>query len=312
MVCPYSVLGISKSSNVKEVKKAYYRLAMKYHPDRNRGSDDTKFKEINEAYMKIINNNDTSDFTDESPFSKFTGIDFSNLLQNLKLDQFGGIMNDIHLFHDYYQKRKNTFGKDAKKSDTYYIHVRCKIEDIYNGKVKDVTVDVDISCRICLGLGKKSDITSETNFIRCESCDGKGLVKNTETLSLYLDRKVQLFGGLGNNAIDLKRGDIEVSILPKPHNSFYIYDDYNLGYNVNVIKGAKTITVPHFQEDIIIDISQITNTLGNKKICKKELGLFFPIGYSKKRGDLIIVLNIFESNLLQEDEDRETYSLVLE
>jgi len=311
MVCPYSILGISKGTSPQEVKKAYYRLAMKYHPDRNSGGDDTKFKEINEAYMKIINK-DTSDFTDDSPFSKFTGIDFKNLFQNLQLDQFGGIMNDIHLFHDYYQKRKNTFGKDAKKSDTYYIHVRCNLEDIYNAKVKDVNLDVDVSCRICLGLGKKSDKTSKTNFIRCESCDGKGLVKKTEALTLFLDRKMQIFSGLGNNAIDLKRGDIEISILPKPHNRFYIYDDYNLGYDIKVIKGEKTITVPHFQDDLTIDISQITNTIGNRKICKKNFGLYYPIGYSKKRGDLIIFLSIFESNPSQEDEDQETYSLVLE
>ena len=70
------------------------------------------------------------------------------------MDQFGGIMNDIHLFHDYYQKRKHTFGKDAKKSDTYYIHVHCNLEDIYNATVKDVDIEVDVCCRVCLGLGK--------------------------------------------------------------------------------------------------------------------------------------------------------------
>lgn len=308
MVCPYSVLGISKGATPQEVKKAYYRLAMKYHPDRNSGGDDTKFKEINEAYMKIINK-DTSDFTDESPFSKFTGIDFKNLFQNLQLDQFGGIMNDIHLFHDYYQKRKHTFGKDAKKSESFYIHVHCDLEDIYFGKVKDVSIDVDICCKMCLGLGKKSD---KTKFVLCDECKGSGLLKKTEKCSIYLDRKIQVFPGKGNNSIDTKRGDIEISILPKPHNRFYIYDDYNLGYDIKVIKGEKTITVPHFQDDLTIDISQITNTIGNRKICKKNFGLYYPIGYSKKRGDLIIFLSIFESNPSQEDEDQETYSLVLE
>ena len=308
MTCPYLILEIKPGATPKEVKKAYYRLAMKYHPDRNPESDGSQFKEVNEAYMKILNN-ETGNNDKNSPFSKFTGIDFSQIFQNLQLDQFGGIMNDIHLFHDYYQKRKYTFGKDAKKSDPYYIHVHCNLEDIYYGKVKDIEIDVDLSCRICLGLGKK---TGEATFILCEECKGKGLVKHSEKCSIYLDRKTQIFIGKGNNAIDLKRGDIEISILPKPHLYFSVYNDYHLAYNVNTILGEETLTIPHFNEEIVIDISFLTKTIGYKKICKKKLGLYYPIGYSQPRGDLIIFLNVFESNPSQGDEDQETYSLILE
>ena len=87
MVCPYSVLGISKSATEEEVKKAYHRLAKKYHPDRNHDTDGSKFREVNEAYLKIINNK-----MGDSPFLKFTGIDFKHLFQTLQLEQFGGIL----------------------------------------------------------------------------------------------------------------------------------------------------------------------------------------------------------------------------
>lgn len=304
MVCPYTVLGISRDATQEEVKKAYHRLARQYHPDRNPDSDGSEFREVNEAYLKIINNK-----TDDSPFSKFIGIDFKNLFQNLQLDQFGGIMNDIHLFHDYYQKRKNTFGKDAKKAESFYIHVHCDLEDIYFAKVKDVSIDVDICCKICLGLGKK---TEKTQFVLCDKCKGSGLLKKTEKCSIYLDRKTQVFPGKGNNSIDTKRGDIEISILQKPHPHFYIYENYHLGYNIAVSLNTETITIPHFRESITIDISLLTKTIGNKKICKKGEGLYYPIGYSCKRGDLIICLSVFETNPSQEGEDQETYSLVLE
>lgn len=308
MTCPYSILEISTDATPKEIKKAYYRLAMKYHPDRNPGSDGSKFKEVNEAYMKIING-DIGTNSSNSPFSKFTGIDFSNFFKTFQIDQFGGIMNDIHLFHDYYQKRKNTFGSDAKKADAYYIHVNCTLEDIYNAKVKDVDIQVDVCCRICLGLGKKS---SQTSFVLCEKCDGKGIIQKTEKCTIYLDKKTQIFNGKGNNSIDLKRGDIEISIIPKPHPFFYTYNDYHLACNVNIEIGEKKLLINHFNEEIDIDISSLTKTIGSKTICKKNMGLYFPVGYSKKRGDLIIFLTIVESNLLQEVEDPETYSLILE
>ena len=308
MTCPYSILEIPIDATPKEVKKAYYRLAMKYHPDKNPGSDGSKFKEVNEAYIKIINGDVGTDSSD-SPFSKFTGIDFSQFFKNFQMDQFGGIMNDIHLFHDYYQKRKHTFGKDAKKSDTYYIHVHCNLEDIYNATVKDVDIEVDVCCRVCLGLGKKSN---QTSFVLCETCNGKGLIQKTEKCSIYLDRKTQTFHGKGNNAIDLKRGDIEISILPKPHSFFYIYNDYHLACNVNTSIGETKLVINHFNKKLEFDISSLTKTIGYKTICKKNMGLYFPVGYSKKRGDLIIFLNIFETTHLQEDEDPKTYSLILE
>ena len=304
MVCPYSVLGISKSATEEEVKKAYHRLAKKYHPDRNHDTDGSKFREVNEAYLKIINNK-----MGDSPFLKFTGIDFKHLFQTLQLEQFGGIINDIHLFHDYYQKRKHTFGKDAKKAVPFYIHVRCELEDIYYARVKDVSIEVDICCKQCLGLGKKSD---KTRFILCEECKGSGLIKVVEKCPIYLDRKTQIFSGMGNNSIDTKRGDIEISILQKPHPYFYIYENYHLGYNISVAIHTKTITVHHFEAPFTIDISLLTEKVGNRKICKKNMGLYYPIGYSNKRGDLIIFLSVFVTNLSQEGEDRETYSLILE
>ena len=157
MKSPYEILNIHKNSTEEEVKKAYHDLARKYHPDKNSDPDaEERFKEIKYAYETIQNKNSYHNYNhNQNGFgnfpgsSYFNGEDFMNMFKIFKKDKWGGVMNDIQLFRAYYNKRKNTFGKEAIKSESLHIHVCCNLEDIYSGKAKDLLIrEAKSSCSV--------------------------------------------------------------------------------------------------------------------------------------------------------------------
>ena len=308
MKCPYETLGISKKATASEIKKAYRKKAMKYHPDKNQDPDaEERFKEIKKAYETLtsssyFNTNNTDDsYTEE----------FMKMFNFFKRENWNGVMNDIQLFRDFYNKRKHTFGKDAKKSAKIYIHVRCDLQDIYNAKVKDLSINVDIVCKNCLGLGRK---TANGDFETCQVCSGKGLVKQDEKLTLYLDKKTQEFTGRGNEIIGERRGDISVSILSREHPEYKIINDYDLLYETNVLVNTEEITIELLDKTTrIINIKNLNlpKKVGElHRVCIKNKGLLYPVGFERERGDLIIYL--FVVTHLPKGEEQVPYSLVLE
>ncbi len=100
----YKILGISKNANKDEVKKAFRKLAHKYHPDKNKG-DDTKFKEINEAYSILSDDQKRAQYDQfgsagfnsqgAGGFSGFEGFDFSQFTRNGQRVDFDIDLNDI-------------------------------------------------------------------------------------------------------------------------------------------------------------------------------------------------------------------------
>jgi len=172
----YEVLGISRNSNPDEIKKAYRKLAIQYHPDKNPGDKqaEEKFKEIAEAYAVL------SDPQKKSRYDQFghAGMSgqpdfggFSNIEDIFSAfgDIFGGGFGDI--FGGGGSRRRRS-GYSNRGSDLQ-IKLKLTLEEIATGTKKKIRIKKYVQCDVCSGSG--SEKGSKT--IDCIACHGSGEIR---------------------------------------------------------------------------------------------------------------------------------------
>ncbi len=164
----YKVLGISKDSSTEDVKMAYKKLAMKYHPDRNPGNlkAEEKFKEVKDAYEHLINKSKLNDNDyNRNPFNYTTTTftDFSNSESSLD-----DIFNVI-------------FQKSSKKDNKNYFSLDVDLECCVYGALIDVKIPLNFVCNKCNGKGFK--IGSEVKI--CSKCLGAGVYSITQGIFTF-------------------------------------------------------------------------------------------------------------------------------
>ncbi|CAQ82636.1 MULTISPECIES: molecular chaperone DnaJ [Photorhabdus] len=164
----YEVLGVSKTADEKEIKKAYKRLAMKYHPDRNQGDKDaeSKFKEVKEAY-EILTDDQKRAAYDQYGHAAFEqggmggggfggGADFSDI--------FGDVFGDI--FGGGRRQQRQSRGADLRYS------MELTLEEAVRGVTKEIRIPTLETCDACHGSGAKAG----TSPVTCSTCQGAGQV----------------------------------------------------------------------------------------------------------------------------------------
>ncbi|HBG0717248.1 molecular chaperone DnaJ [Clostridioides difficile] len=171
----YEVLGISKDAEAQEIKKAYRKLAMKYHPDRNPGDKEAeeKFKEINEAYEVL------SDDTKRKTYDQF-GHDGLNGQGGFGGQGFGGFEDMFgDIFGDMFggsfgggraRRRGPQRGADIRQS------VTISFEEAAFGKKMSIKVNRSEECEECNGTGAKPGTSKKT----CSTCNGTGQVRTVQ------------------------------------------------------------------------------------------------------------------------------------
>ncbi len=179
----YSILGISRSASEDEVKKAFRKLAHKYHPDKGTG-DEKKFKEINEAYQVLGNSEKRAryDQTGQDYHSQgqgqgggagqgFGGFDFSGF--NGQGFDFGGSgFEDV--FSDLFGGRSGGRGR-ARAGADIQVDVEISFEEMVRGAKRDIKLRKLSECEICHGTGGKPGSKETT----CSQCQGQGQVRRT-------------------------------------------------------------------------------------------------------------------------------------
>jgi len=256
----YDTLGVSPSASDSELKKAYRKLAMKWHPDKNDGNAEaeTKFKEISYAY-EILSDEKKRTIYDQggetalkegggggggggSPFDIFDMF-------------FGGGMGGMGGGHRHRGPQK---GKDV-------VHqLKVSLEDMYNGTTKRLSLQKNVVCDKCNGRGGKAGAVGKCMICRgtgiqvrvhqlgpgmmqqiqsmCKECDGKGerinpkdrcktcngrkVVKNNKILEVHVDKGMVegqkvMFHGEGDQEPNLEPGDVVIVLVEKDHPVFH-------------------------------------------------------------------------------------------
>ena len=186
----YEVLGVDKNASEDEIKKAYRKIAIKYHPDRNPGNKEAeeKFKEAAEAYDVLHDpqkRQQYDQFGFDGPnmggFGGFSGGGFSmDDIFSMFGDIFGGHGGaGFGGFGGFGGGARQQHGQQHRGNDLR-LKVRLSLQEVATGVTKKFKVRKDITCNHCHGTGAANGSTAET----CPTCHGSGVVTRT-TQSLF-------------------------------------------------------------------------------------------------------------------------------
>lgn len=181
----YEVLGVDKSASEDEIKKAYRKIAIKYHPDRNPGDKEAeeKFKEAAEAY-NILHDPKTRQQYDQFGFNGpnmgggFGG--FGGFESTMNMDDIFSMFGDIFGGHGF-----GGFGGGQRRPQQHRgsdlrLKVKLTLEEINTGVTKKFKVRKDIHCPHCNGSGAEAGSQKEP----CPTCHGQGYITHT-TQSIF-------------------------------------------------------------------------------------------------------------------------------
>lgn len=252
----YEVLGVDKSAGVRDIKKAYKKLAMKYHPDRTQGdkSLEDKFKEIQEAYEIL---------TDDQKRAAYDQYGHAGVDPNRGGAGFGGggadfgdIFGDV--FGDIFGGGRGGRQSRARQGADLRYNLEMSLEEAVRGKDVEIRVPTLVECEPCHGSGAKKGTSPTTcptchgagqvqmrqGFFAvqqtcptcsgrgkiisdpCNSCRGQGRVEKTKTLSVKIPAgvdtgdRIRLNGEGEAGEAGAPAGDLYVQVHVKQHDIF--------------------------------------------------------------------------------------------
>lgn len=188
----YEILGVSKTASADEIKKAYRKVAMQYHPDRNPGNKEAeeKFKEAAEAY-EVLSDADKKAQYDRYGHAGVSGNGrggFGGGGHNMNMDdifsQFGDIFGDDSPFGSFFggggQRRGGGGRTRGVRGSNLRVRIKLNYEEIAKGASKTIKVKKYVGCTTCGSTGAKDKSSMQT----CGTCGGSGQVRRVQNTFL--------------------------------------------------------------------------------------------------------------------------------
>jgi len=186
----YNILGVSKGASDDEIKKAYRKLAHKYHPDKS-GGDEAKFKEINSAYQVLSDKAKRQQYDqfgqtfDQGGAGQgfggystggFEGFDFGDIFGQARQSgganfEFGGDFSDI--FSDIFSGGRGRGRRRAKAGRDIQVDAEISFSEMVKGATRNIRLYKTVKCSVCNGTGGEPGARQET----CPTCQGLGQVQ---------------------------------------------------------------------------------------------------------------------------------------
>jgi DnaJ family protein A protein 2 len=282
----YDRLGVSPDAPVSDIKKAFRKLAVKYHPDKNPGNSQAaeQFKAISEAYEIL------SDENKRSMYDKYG---------KESIDR-GGLHSAEDIFASFFGGAFPSFfgggGRSGPKKGEDIVHeLQVSLEDLYKGKTSKLAVTRNVICEACSGSGTKSgastgkckscdgrgvrvivkqigpgmiqqmqtvcpDCSGKGEVIRdedkCKTCNGKKVTKEKKVLQVYVDKGMKngqkiTFSGEADEAPGMEPGDVIFVIVEKKHNFFKRNgNDLIIEHNLKLVEALAgfAFTIKHLDD----------------------------------------------------------------
>lgn len=193
----YEILEVSRDASGEQIKKSYYRLAMKYHPDRNPDSKEceAKIKEINEAYdiLKDSQKRAAYDRYGHQAFANGSGGDnpFNGFEFNFGTGGFSDVFADI--FSEFMGGGRGSRQSYAQKGSDVRYNLSLTLEEAFNGVEKELKIPSTETCEECHGHGTKDGKEAPI----CDKCHGSGKVHQQQGGFFIVETVCPKCGGQG-------------------------------------------------------------------------------------------------------------------
>jgi molecular chaperone DnaJ len=338
----YEILGVSKTATPEEIKKAYRKVAIQFHPDKNPGNKEAeeKFKEAAEAY-EILSDTEKRSHYDRFGHSRGNGYSGQNMNMEDIFSQFGDIFGGGGSPFDSFFGGGGRTGRRQRKGSNLRIKLKLTLEEIANGVEKKIKVNRLVqaegvtfkTCQTCQGSGQVRKVVNTmlgqmVSTTTCSACNGSGqiidkrpsgvdnsgLVAKEEIISVKIPAGVsegmQLsMGGKGNDAPGGGvPGDLLI-LIEEQEDKFLKRDGNNLVYDlyISFVDAAlgTTVEVPSIGSQLKIKIDP--GTQSGKILRLRGKGLKDVNGYEV--GDQLIYVNVWTPKKLSSEEKAKLESL---
>lgn len=178
----YEILGVSKTASADEIKKAYRKVAMQYHPDRNPGNKEAeeKFKEAAEAYEVLSDTNKRSRYDQyghQGVGGSASGGGFSGGGMRMEdiFSNFGDVFGEGNPFESFFGGRRQSGGQRSQgiRGGNIRVRIALTLREMAEGVQKKIKVKKYVACHTCHGSGAKD----KSSFSTCQTCHGTGHIR---------------------------------------------------------------------------------------------------------------------------------------